>query len=588
MSNTTTSSSSKTTHTYRNAALTAPQNPCTEFFFTVTPVTRPETLIRLLKQSWENAAINSPSKPLYRILLHRNPGNPTRTLIRLLKQSWEYDPLTTLKLICYLRTLKPDTLSSNEGFYVAALWLHKNHPLTLACNLREFAGFGSLRDFSEILYRLVNEGENANAECNEKMAVARRAVCRYVQDPGYRFLHERVSDMFADLLRSDFETLKNGNVEELSFAARDCPSIDSSYDRHTLLCESIAKKVFPRESDPDYLGIEEVHYVYRVRSRLRKDVLAPLRSASEKEAQRKQKGDEDVSDCTLIFMKKAYQKMLKMKDDASKKRYYRNIMSMILKASDQCLPLTPPSIIASLKKEENIEVKAMEWQNMVQSFSNRSKLSNSVAVCDISDEMKETTRNVSISMGLLISELNSNASWKGTVYGFHESPELYKIKGNDLQSKVNFMKQIKCSDRVDIETILNQVLQVGVAQKLSKEKMVDRVFVFTNKDFRKALQNCWGWNYRAVWDNYQKFGYDQVPEVVFWNVEGFHECPPTVRAAIHNTIVTINGFSRSLFAFFLDKDAVWRSQEIKSITIAEDVMRITLSGKGYQNFAVLD
>ncbi|KAL2924126.1 hypothetical protein RDABS01_015617 [Bienertia sinuspersici] len=382
------------------------------------------------------------------------------------------------------------------------------------------------------------------------MAVARRAVCRYVQDPGYRFLHERVSDMFADLLRSDFETLKNGNVEELSFAARDCPSIDSSYDRHTLLCESIAKKVFARESDPDYLRIEDVHYVYRVRSRLRKDVLAPLRSAVQKEAERKQKGNKDVSDCTLIFMKKAYQKMLKMKDDASKQKYYRNIMSMILKA--------------------------------------RSKLSNSVAVCDISDEMKETTRNVSISMGLLISELNSNASWKGTVYGFHESPELYKIEGGDLQSKVNLLKQIKCSDRVNIGTILNQILQVGVSQKLSKEQMVDRVFVFTNKDFRKAFQNCWGWNYRAVWETYQKFGYDQVPEVVFWNVEGFDECPPTVRAAIHNTIVTINGFSRSLFAFFLDKDAVWRSQEIKSITTAENVMRITLSGKGYQNFAVLD
>ncbi|XP_010693868.2 uncharacterized protein LOC104906765 [Beta vulgaris subsp. vulgaris] len=543
--------------------LSVPQNPCAQLFFTINPETPPENLVKQLKQSWE------------------------------------YDPLTTLKLICYLRTLREERDSYNEGFYVAAFWLHKNHPLTLACNVRELASFGSLRDFSEILCRIVNERESTES-CkrssppsslkgereHDKMETARRAVCKYVQDPAYRFLHERVSDLFADLLRSDLETLKSGNDEILSFAARDCPSIDSSYDRHTLLCESIAKKVFPRESGRDYEGIEDVHYVYRVRNRLRKEILGPLRMALDIEKQGRRGGDKQFQDCTLIFMKKAYQKMLKMKDTGSKLKYYKIIQAMILKANGQSFLSTPLSIIASLK-EENIGQKELEWQNMVQAFSTRGKLSNSLAVCDISDEMEERTRNVSISMGLLISELSSS-SWKGTVYGFQESPKLYKIEGDDLPSKFNFIKQLKCTKRVNIETILNQVLQVGVKQKLNKEKMVQRVFVFTNKDFRKAVNNSWGWNYRAVWENYQKFGYDQVPEVVFWNIKGFNVSPPTIRAAFYNRLLTINGFSKSLFAYFLDKGAVWRSEDIKSVTTAEDVMRITLSGKEYQNLAVLD
>ncbi|XP_021770494.1 uncharacterized protein LOC110734645 [Chenopodium quinoa] len=537
--------------------LTVPQNPCAQLFFAINPKTSPENLIELLDKAWE------------------------------------YDPSTTLKLICYLRTLRKERLSCKEGFYVAALWLHKNHPLTLACNLRDLASSGTLRDFAEILYRLVKEGDNTGSfrlsREDEKMEIARRAVCKYVQDPAYRFLHERVSDLFAELLRSDVETLNSSNAEALSFAARDCPSIDSSCDRYTLLCKSIAKKVFPRESDPNYEGIEDIHYAYRVRNRLRKEVLGPLRIALGKETQGRLAGsDKQVQDSTLFFMKKAYQKMLKTKDTASKLRYYQMISSMFLKTNGELryFSSTPLSIIASLK-EENIGVKELEWRHMVQAFSSTGKLRSSLAVCDISDKMKDTTKDVCISMGLLISEL-SNDWWKGTVYGFHQLPKLCKIEGEDLQSKVNFMKQLKCTERVNIETILNQVLQTAVAQKLHKQEMVERIFVFTNKEFRKAVNSSWGWNYRAVWKNYQKFGYDQVPEIVFWNIEGINDGPPTIKAVFHNRLLTINGFSRSLFAFFLHDDAVWRSAEIKSVTTAEDVMRITLSGKEYQNLAVLD
>ncbi|KAM1197168.1 hypothetical protein ACFX2I_008797 [Malus domestica] len=38
------------------------------------------------------------------------------------------------------------------------------------------------------------------------------------------------------------------------------PSIDSSFDQATLICESIARKVFSHESYKEYDGIEEAHY----------------------------------------------------------------------------------------------------------------------------------------------------------------------------------------------------------------------------------------------------------------------------------------------------------------------------------------
>ncbi|CAL8159113.1 unnamed protein product [Prunus armeniaca] len=65
---------------------------------------------------------------------------------------------------------------------------------------------------------------------------------------------------------------------EITMAADFFPHIDFFYNPATLLCESIAKKVFPpgggvesKEADDDYS--------YRIRKRLWKEVLVPLNKA---------------------------------------------------------------------------------------------------------------------------------------------------------------------------------------------------------------------------------------------------------------------------------------------------------------------
>lgn len=90
----------------------------------------------------------------------------------------------------------------------------------------------------------------------------------------YRFLHYRVTDLFADHLKSNIQNLKK--QEPVRYY--DCfpPNMGSSVDRTTRLCESIARTVFPRESYPDYQGLEEARYSSVVRDGLRKEVLVPL------------------------------------------------------------------------------------------------------------------------------------------------------------------------------------------------------------------------------------------------------------------------------------------------------------------------
>lgn len=71
------------------------------------------------------------------------------------------------------------------------------------------------------------------------------------------------------------------------------------------------------------------------------------------------------------------------------------------------------------------EVTELDWRNMVQAIAGNDELSNYVAVCDASASMKESTRSISISMGLLISEL-STGPLKQAVYVFHASPSFAK------------------------------------------------------------------------------------------------------------------------------------------------------------------
>ena len=89
----------------------------------------------------------------------------------------------------------------------------------------------------------------------EKNSNGKKAIEKYNNDEDYCFLYEHISDIFARLLKSDVEFLNTGQIDKISLAAKWCPSLDSSYDRSTLFCESVARKLFPYDSDAEYRGI---------------------------------------------------------------------------------------------------------------------------------------------------------------------------------------------------------------------------------------------------------------------------------------------------------------------------------------------
>lgn len=74
---------------------------------------------------------------------------------------------------------------------------------------------------------------------------------------------------------------------------------------------------------------------------------------------------------------------------------------------------------------------------MVSDLSSKGKFKNCIAVCDVSTSMKGIFLDVSLALGVLVSEL-SEESWNGKLITFSTNPKLQKVEGEDLRAKIDF------------------------------------------------------------------------------------------------------------------------------------------------------
>ncbi|KAH6824981.1 Uncharacterized conserved protein UCP015417 [Perilla frutescens var. hirtella] len=561
-----------------------------------------------------SATFLSAGNPCLDFFFHVVPDTPPETLTHRLELAWVHNPLMALKLVCNLRGVKGTGKTDREGFYTAALWLHHHHPKTLAGNVAAFAGFGYSKDLLEILFRIlegadarklaketgkkwkswkskkrkrkgaykfpgifmVKNGEQKLSSEEKRIEKAKRVVEKFNQDPNFKLLHDRVSDFFAQRLRSDMEMLKSENLNKISLAAKWCPSLDSSFDQTTLLCETIGKKVFPRAEYPDYDGVEEAHYAYRVRDRLRKEVLVPLRKALE--LPEIYMGANDWSSLNYNRVASVAMKTYKDKfldhDQRRFKEYLEKVKSGEAKIAAGAL--LPHQIIEALDDDDDGEVAELQWNRMVEDMVKIGKLKNCLAICDVSGSMTGTPMDVAVALGVLVSEL-SEKPWKGKLITFSKNPKLQRVRGRSLKSKTEFVKAMQWGANTDFQKVFNVLLKVAVRGNLKKEEMIKRLFVFSDMEFDEASRNPWETDYKAIVRKFRKNGYeDCVPEIVFWNLRDSKATPVP---ATQPGVALVSGFSKNLMKMFLEGGGV-----IDPLV----VMEAAISGEEYQKLVVLD
>ncbi|KAL0713100.1 hypothetical protein Bca4012_020078 [Brassica carinata] len=413
------------------------------------------------------------------------------------------------------------------------------------------------RDLRVATAEMKNQAAKAIASIDrklEKISMGKVAFTRYSHDAEYRFLHERVSDLFSDHLRRDLEFLASGETNKISLAAKWCPSLDSSFDKATLVCESIARKIFPRgESFPEYEGLEEAHYAYRVRDWLRKHVLVPLRKTlqlPEVNMGAREWGSLPYNRVASVAMK-SYKEIFLSRD----KERFENLGKTKIAAG----AVLPHEIIGDLNGGDGGEVAELQWKRMVDDMRTKGSLTNCIAISDVSASMTGTPMEVSVALGLLVSEL-SEEPWKGKLITFSETPQLHLVKGDDLRSKTQFVRDMDWGANTDFQKVFDLILKVAVDGKLKPEEMIKRVFVFSDMEFDEASsssrynrrKSSWETNYEVIVSKYKEKGYGGVvPEIVFWNLRDSKSTPVT---RSEKGVALVSGFSKNLIKMFLDND----------------------------------
>ncbi|KAL8100113.1 hypothetical protein AgCh_032391 [Apium graveolens] len=433
------------------------------------------------------------------------------------KNPWAHDPLTTLKLICNLRGVRGTGKSDKEGFYTAALWLHEKHHKNLVCNISAIALFGYLKDILEILFRLL-EGADAR-EMIQKDWISRKGVKYYKQRKEadvrklkkLRALLPREGRVEANEVKMRGESDKASILRKEIQLARS-KKFQKLYDRD-MYFQFLYEKISSLFADMLRADMEcfnsDAYYEYRVRDRLRKQVLVPLRE--------------------MLQLPEVYMSAQKWNSVA-----YNRVASVSIKNYSDIFTLQCKERFSGTSGT----VAELQWKTMVDDMVEKGKLSNSIAVCDVSGSMSGTPMDVAVALGLLVSEL-SEEPWKGQVITFSCNPQLHFIAGNSLRDKCNFIR-----------------------------RMDGR-----NTDFQK---NPWETDYQAIQRKFKENGYKKVPEIVFWNLRESFATPVTSK---QNGVAMLSGFSKNLLAIFLDKEG-----EISP----ELVMKLAISGKEYENLALYD
>lgn len=609
---------------------------------------------------------------------------PPQHLRDLLAAAWEHDALTALKLVFNLRGVRDNGKGDREGFYTAALWMHQYHPRTLAGNLSAFAEFGYIKDFPELLYRIIHgadarkvakakskawggdlarlsgrkrardddddptpaastdavqvqpqpqpqpdhlladavnlETEDVVGEAPVKGSpskkvlkaarLAKLAMKIYHEDDNYRLLFNSITSFFVDNLRSDLEHHKSGKLSKIGLTAKWCPSPDSSFDQSTLLCEAIARGLFPRESDASYANMKEEHYIFLVRRRLRREVLVPLRKDLELPEiymSKNQWSDLPYERVASEAMR-IYEHLFKKHDEGRFTAFLKDHKDSREAAKHKAKKAAPQppllqDIITSLglaSHASNIkrrEDAAQQWRTLVDHLRGKGSLCNCMAVCDVNrgglvKSEGQKLLKICVGLGFLISELSS-PPWTNSVHAFASNYFPLVLPVGSYREKLNFIRQMPCEERFNLKKVFEGIITRAVTSGVTPDNMVKTIFIFTDKFFEKASvrpveliehedfnplsSRPWHEEYRRVCEEFKRVGFqDVVPQIVLWNLKGPRSAGLT---ATKDGVMTLSGYSDELMRLFLENNGVVEP---------EDEMLDAIAGDEYQKLQVID
>ncbi|KAE8023689.1 hypothetical protein FH972_009361 [Carpinus fangiana] len=211
------------------------------------------------------------------------------------------------------------------------------------------------------------------------------------------------------------------------------------------------------------IKLDESHYAYRIRNRLQKQVLVPLRRALE---------------LPEIYMSARQWNLIP----------YDRIASNVMKTYKRLF----------YKHDHNSshdEIAELQWKRMLDSYSSKRKFVNCISVIDSSlfHVGYDCFERFCLSFALMTSEL-CVSPWRRKVLTYNlDNLEFVNIEGDDLGLRINFLRSLPTlCEYPNLIQLLDKILE-------------------TAKDF-----SGWEENYGRMREKYERNGYT-MPKIVYWS-----------------------------------------------------------------------
>jgi hypothetical protein len=189
-------------------------------------------------------------------------------------------------------------------------------------------------------------------------------------------------------------------------------------------------------------------------------------------------------------------------------------------------------------------------------------------MCDVSGSMTGLPMDVSVSLGLYISERN-NGIFKDVVMTFTEQPRLFTLSGKDLRTRYEEITKL-VGYNTDIDKAFAVLLDKAVTYKVPADKMPTMLLIFSDMEFDDSCINGTSMTaLKAARERYLQTGYT-LPKIVFWNLNARNSGGNSPVKFDETGTALVSGFSPSILTHLLSGQEDFSPAGIMRQTIDSD------------------
>jgi len=420
---------------------------------------------------------------------------PAETVITKFSNAWLENKHLALQILMNLRDR--DGKQEKRVSFDAFNWLKKSAPRTYLKNLKSFIDVGCWKD-ALVLHSM---GEHP-----------------LVRDPELELMSAQLADDEVSVAKS------------ISLAGKWAPTEGCHYDKLTKAAHKIA--TFLGKRMPQYRKM-----LTALRTKL--DVLERHQSLNTWS----KINFSHVPATAMKKQKKAFQKHLSAEFEA----YLSAVMSG--KAKMNTKGVQPHELVRHYLQRGTFDAAVdAQWKALIDRLVAAGTFRDAVAICDVSGSMSGVPMEVSVALGLAVSELSA-APFKGRLITFSETPAWHSVVGTSLAEKVASISHAHWGMSTNFIAVFEMLLSEAQTYRLTPEQMIKKVFVFPDMQFNSASSGSYATAFEVIKAKYIAAGYT-LPQIVFWNLRETHMSFPVQKDA--PGVALMSGFSGEMLKLFLD------------------------------------